>query len=99
MASYLELWTFAQNTPLLERVSMACIVAAQAIITESEDTPNHANRKAWAAATLRNPTGMAPAILWSVLAANKAMTTEQITNATDAAIQTAVNNSIDLFAT
>jgi len=99
MATYNELYTLTADSALRNRVRVAVIVAAQTIRGEDGGTPNHANRLLWAAAAMANPAGEAQRMFHAVLAANKDSTVEQISGASDAAIQTAVDNVVDLFAT
>lgn len=57
--------TFAQinglavNSSFVEQVKIGIVKAAIAISAESDQTPNHANRVAYARAVLANPTGYA----------------------------------------
>ena len=100
MAAYEEIHAlFTGESALRNRVQVAVIVAAEAIRSEDGATENHANRLIWAASAFENPTGMANRLLMAVLAANKDATVEQITGASDAAVQSNVNAAIDLFAT
>lgn len=98
MATYLELFDFRSNSSIVNRVAVACVIAADLIRQEAGATPNHANRIIWAKQVLENPESIARNVLWGVLAANKNATPAQITAATDETIQTAVNNIVDLFA-
>jgi hypothetical protein len=98
MASYTELFALRTDSPLKNRVIVACVVAAEAIRTELGSVPNHANRLAWSAAVFANPDREGDRMYWAVLAANKSATVGNIQNATDAAIQTAVDAAVDIFA-
>ena len=80
-------------------MAAACDIVADAIRSEAAETPNHANRLVWAKEVLSQPFESAVGMLREVLAANAALTVAQITAATDAAIQVAVNNAVNLFAT
>lgn len=99
MATYAELLTASENSTLNQKIRVACIIAAEAIRTESGATTNHANRLIWAKAVFANPAAEAQRMLWAVLAQNKDATLAAITGATDAAVQTAVNAAVDVFAT
>lgn len=100
MATYAELYTEATtNTALQNRVAVACVVAAEAIRTEAGTVSYHDGRLRWAARVLVSPQTEAARMLWAVLAANAGLTVAQIQAATDAALQTAVNNAVNLFAT
>lgn len=99
MATYAELLNIATTSDALkQQIKVACIVACDVIRAEAEATPNHANRLAWARATLQNPDGAAAKMVLAVLAQNRAATVAQITNADDATVQTAVNAAVDLLA-
>jgi hypothetical protein len=99
MATYAELFDLRSNSPLLNRIMVACIVAAETIRGEDGGTANHANRLLWAKAVFANPDAEASRMMMAVLAQNKDATIGQITGATDAAVQTAVDAAIDVFAT
>lgn len=95
MASYTELFELRSNAPLLNKITAAVAVKADAIRADGAAT---AEQKAWALRAFTNPEGEAQKIIWAVLAANKTFTVEQITGATDVAIQTAVDAVIPIFA-
>lgn len=98
MASYVQLYSLAdQGGPLLQQVAVACVIQANTIRTETPPS-NSAQRLAWARKVLADPHGMATSMLWAALAQNSSLTTAQIQSATDAAIQTAVANAVDLVA-
>lgn len=99
MATYAELLVAAENPDLNNRIRVACIVAAETIRTELPSVANHANRMVWAKAVFANPVSEAQRMLWAVLAQNRAATLSQLTGATDATVQTAVNLAVDVFAT
>lgn len=99
MATYTELYDLMNDTGLRNRVATACLVSAEAIRTEAANVTNHANRLLWAKAAFNGPTAEATRMLPAILATNKAQTVAQITGATDAALQTAVNAAVDIFAT
>lgn len=99
MATYDELLVAAENEALNKRIRVACIIAAETVRTELPAVTNHANRLLWAKNVFANPVSESERMLWAVLAQNKAATLVQITGATDATIQTAVNAAVDVFAT
>lgn len=99
MATYAELLVAAENPDLNNRIRVACIVAAETIRTELPSVTNHANRMVWAKAVFANPVSEAQRMLWAVLAQNRTATLSQLTGATDATVQTAVNAAVDVFAT
>lgn len=98
MATYAELLQAAGNSDLLARIRVACIVSAEQIRTEAGATANHAQRMVWAKAVFENPEREALRMLWAVLAQNRSATLSQIINATDAAVQTAVDAAVNVFA-
>ncbi len=98
MATYSELYDLFANSALRNRVAVACLVAADTIRGEAPATPNHTARLAWAKLVFERPEDTAAAMTKAVLAANRTLTTGQITNASDAGIQTAVDNAVNLFA-
>lgn len=96
MATYAEIFDLHSNSALRNRVAVACIVKADAIRQLASPT---AQQIAWASALLQDPYPLSLRVFWAVLAANNAATVAQITGATDAQLQTAVNNAVDkLFA-
>jgi hypothetical protein len=99
MATYAELNSLQNNDTIIEKVRVACVIAAEVIRGESGETDNHANRRLWAAAVFANPRGEGTRMLWAVIAANRDNTLEQIAGASDAQVQTAVDAAVDLFAT
>lgn len=98
MATYTELRGLINEPTLKERVSIALLIAAEAIRTEDGATVNHANRLKWAKDVLRDPDGHADDMLRALIAQNASLTAAQITGVTDAAMQTAVNNAVNIFA-
>lgn len=99
MATYGELYALQHDSDLRNRMAVAVVVAAETVRTENVNTTNHANRLIWAKNALANPQAEAIRMLWGALAQNRTLTVAQITGASDASLQTAVNNAIDLFAT
>ncbi len=99
MATYDDLFGLRFDTALKNKVTVACVIAAEAIREEDAGTDNHANRLVWAKATFERPGSIAQNMLWALLAANKDADLAVITGASDAAIQTKVDDAVDLFAT
>jgi len=99
MATYAELYDLHNYTELINKVAVACIVAAEMIHDEDPGTANHANRLIWAAGALANPLAEATRMYWALLAANKDSSVATIEAASDAIIQAEVEAHIDLFAT
>ena len=98
MATYEELYTLRNDSSLKNRITTACIIAAETVMLEDGGTANHANRLLWAKAVFANPKGEATRMFMAILAASEAADVAVIQTATDAAIQTNVNDHIDLFA-
>lgn len=99
MATYSELYRLEHEDSVLRaRVYVACSVAAEAIRTENPATANHANREKWARMVFTRGQEAAGQMLRYLLANFAASTVVQITGATDAALQTAVNAAVNLFA-
>lgn len=98
MATLSELWTLLEDPALKEKVSAACLVAAEAIRTEDDQTANHTNRLKWAKGVMTDPVKAGDDMLKAVLAANAGASLASITGATDATIQTAVDAAVNIFA-
>ncbi len=90
MATYEELRTLDDNDALKNRVDVAAMIAANALL---EGTPSVDDQK-WAAAVFASPRGESIKAWRAVLAKNSSATVAQITNATDAALQTKVDEII-----
>lgn len=100
MAAYTALVALAQNDTLKQQIKMSIAVTANTITNEAGTVPNHAARVAWAKQALASPDAAVEQITWSVLAANAAATVTQITTATDATVQSAVDAAVNgLFGT
>lgn len=99
MATYTELRNLFNHDGLRNRLEVAIVVAAEAIRNEEPTTDNHANRLLWAQSAFSNVTTQRDKMLMALLAANRELTVEQLTGAADTALQTAVNDVINLFAT
>ncbi len=98
MATYEELFGLRNNSALKNRVTSSVVIAAETVMNELDTVPNHANRLIWAKAVFANPSAEADRMFWAVLAANSDASVAQIEGASDAAIQTNVDDHIDLFA-
>ena len=98
MATYEELFNLRTDSALKNRVTTACIIAAETVMNELDTVENHANRLLWAKAVFANPSGEANRMFMAILAANSAATVAAIQGATDAAIQANVDDHVDLFA-
>jgi len=98
MATYIELRQLYNHGDLTNRIEVACIIAAETIRTEDAATANHINRLAWAKQTFSSTRRAAEQMLMALLAANRTLTTAQLTSVSDEDLQTAVDNAVDIFA-
>lgn len=98
MATYAELYNLQSNSALKNRIAVACVVAAELIRGEDVATVNHTNRATWARNVFADAGRESTRMMMAVLAQNRGFTVAQITGATDAEIQTAVNNAVNVFA-
>lgn len=99
MATYIELVELSTDVTLLQRVRVACYIAAHNIRSEAESTPFHAERLAWAKKVFERMNAEdLNRLIWSVLVANAAVPKASILAASDSAVQTAVDGAVNLFA-
>lgn len=99
MATYEELFSLRNKSELKNKVVAAVIISAEEIMAELDTVPNHTNRLLWAKDVFASPDTEANRMFMAVLAANKDAEIAQILGASDAAIQTNVDDHVDLFAT
>lgn len=99
MATYSELFDLRSDANLRNRITTAVAIQADVIRLENVNTANHANRLIWAKEAFVNPEAVANKMMWGILAANKNITPDQTKGVTDASLQTAVANLVDVFAT
>lgn len=98
MATFAELLVASRDDKLRENIRVACIIAADAVRTETPQPSNHGARMAWAKAVFANPEAEGNRMIMAVLAQNKAFTLAQIVGATDATVLACVMLAIDTFA-
>ena len=98
MAEYSEIFDLRRNQVVLDKVTVAIIVAVETVFAEAGGTANHANRLIWAREASVSPAPMAQVFMGLVLAANRSATVANIIGATDLAIQTNVDDTVDDFA-
>ena len=99
MATYAELYDLlTRESEVKGKVKVAVLVAAKAVYDEDQATPNHANRLAWARQVLVNPGGMADQAFPVLLATYRNQGVDEIKAASDADIQKAVDDHVNLFA-
>lgn len=92
MATYLELYDLHNDESLRHRVAVAVTIKAQSLLNLATPT---AGQVTWAIEALNNPLTKTDQLFRYVLAVNNALTTAQITSATDSAIQTQINSAVD----
>lgn len=95
---YTDVLVAATDPILNQKVRVACIVSAEAVRTEVAGTTNHVNRLLWAKAVFADPVLQGNKMIWAVLAQNVAVTLAVVLAASDGAVQTAVNNAVDVLA-
>ena len=93
MATYAELRVLFNDSDLLDKVEVALVIAAHALLS---GTPTAA-QKAYAAQVFANPKAEAQKAVMSVLADNKAATVAQIQGASDASVQTNVDSIVQVL--
>lgn len=97
MATLAELQTVLNEPALRDKIRSAVVKTAVAIKNESDATPNHAERVAWAKAALQDPNGMAERVTRYVVAANAALELAAITGLSDTDIQAHTDASVAIF--
>lgn len=103
MASYLELYELYQGgtdaiNDFHKKIVSAIFVAGETIRDEDVATANHANRLIWAKWAFTNPESAGRDMIGVMLGANSGVAQASILGASDTAIQSALDASIDLFA-
>ena len=96
MATYAELFDLRNNTDLRNRVAVAALKKAQALLDIASPTTQQVT---WAKTALNDPLAVADQLMGYVLSANSGNSMAQITGATDAQIQTNVNAAADKLLT
>ena len=85
-------------SPLFDKIISGVLLIAEAIRDENPATANHVNRIIWAKQAFQFPKVKAQEMFGAMLAANASATVSQIQGASDAAIQTAITNAVNIFA-
>ena len=99
MATYNQLLALSGDATNLDGdIRVAIALAAEAVRTEIDTTPNHVNRLKWAAAAMADPAGQVQRFKWAVLAQKQSLTPTQIRQLSDADLLAAVLTAVDLFA-
>ena len=104
-ATYEELKTALGNQALKDKVEVAILVTVDKIIDGTDtgggfDGTNHANRLIWARRIMSDPEGSAKEaarFFPLIIAAKRAASLAAILGASDAAVQTNVEETVDLF--
>lgn len=103
MATYQEIIDCSGDSTLQTKVRAAMAIASEVVRTELNTVTNHANRLLWAkqnySPTDANVKAMLLVALVQSQIATPSVTKAQLLAATDAAVQSAVNSAIDVFAT
>lgn len=95
MATLAELHTLRHESDLLNKVAAACAIKAKSIMDETP--PVDAARLLWAEECIADADVKARSLFWYVLAANAGATVGNIQAASDAAIQSNVDDAIDVL--
>lgn len=94
MATYNELAGIIEDGALQIKVGIALMIAAHTVLSTTPD----ANDRAYAKRVFESPHREAVAALRYLIAADNGLTVAQITGATDAAIQTRVDEAFPILA-
>lgn len=92
LAQLFDFFSSVDGVVLRNRVAVAATAKAQSLMAGQSPS---ANQIAWAREVLKDPNTNAIELTRYVLAANKAASIQQITDATDAAVETNVNTAAD----
>jgi len=105
MATYTEIRNLYNDSAMRNKVATAVAIAADTVMRGNDNVApfsqvagDHDKRVVWAKDALGNTETYAKQFWESVLAANNTLTVAQITGASDSALQSKVNDSVDLFA-
>jgi len=93
-----EIKALYNDSNLQDAIEVEVVQAALDIIAEDVGTANHANRLIWAKQALGAPTQAMKNILPAVIVQNRSLTVGQVQGASAAAILSAVNTVINVFA-
>ena len=92
MATYIELFNLRSNSELRNRIQTAIAIKSHAILQEATPSPT---RLSFAEEALKNPGSKIEEAMWFLFAANKAVSQADILSATDATVQSHVDNYVD----
>lgn len=98
MATYADQYTMATSAPFIQRVEIALVSAAIAVMNEAENTPDHSFRRTYAARVLASPAPEA-AVMAVGIATNTTIAAAAPTGATatDSDIQFTVNSMFNAY--
>lgn len=92
-----EMYGLMHNETFLIRVTMAVLVACDKIRLEPQNTPSHAQRLAWAKATLINPRAAGEAMTRALVVSYRAKSVAEATEVLDDVLQEEVEGLINQF--
>ncbi len=108
MATLIELRNFMNDSALRNKVTTAVIISADTVMRGNDGSApflqkpgppsDHDIRVIWAKLAFENPQAEGRKFLMSVLASNSTLAVGAITGASDAAIQSNVDEAVDLMA-
>lgn len=98
MASYEELATEYGANTLINKITVAIMIAADTVLNENISVNGHDLRVTWAKQALNDPEGQARRFWAAILAANNGATIPAIQSATDITIQGNVDAAVNIFA-
>lgn len=96
MATYAELRALFDNDSLRQRIGVALMIKAQALLHGASPT---AEQRRWAQQIFSNPQAEADKMLKYLLAKNNALTTAQIQAVTDAELSSQIDAVVAQFVT
>lgn len=99
MLTFEQLSGLVQSSDMAGQIMGAVATVALAIQSEDSETPNHANRMAWARRALSSPQSVAGEIRAAVLGTYADTLPASGATLTDAQIKSAVESCVDTFAT
>ena len=94
MASYIDLFELRSDSVLINRIAVAVTIKAQTYIDGATPT---ADQLAWSSRVLIAPRPEAEKMLHYLVAINNTADISQITSASDATLQTAVDAGVEVF--
>jgi hypothetical protein len=99
MLSYTDMSGIIDSTDFGAQITGAVTIVALAIQEENTETPNHANRIAWAKSALSSPASVASSMRAAVIGMYADILPSAGGTLTDQQIKTAIEASVNTFAT